>query len=223
MHYYTDAQHEVWHLLYKNQYELAKLSACNHFINGLEILELDPKQIPWVMDVSKRLVIASGWKLQPVTGLVNHMEFFKLLSNKQFPVSTRCRSFQEIHFCNYPDIFHEIFGHAPMLTYPGIANFLEAVGKLGLTLNKPEQEKLSKLTWFTIESGLIYEDGRLKIFGAAILTSYNEIKNYLNNKVEIKQFDINSIINNNYSYHSLQKVYYAIDSFDELNNILKGE
>lgn len=149
MHYYTDAQYEVWHLLYKNQYELANLFACSHFINGLEILELDPKQIPQIMDVSKRLIITSGWKLQPVTGLVNHMKFFKLLSNKQFPVSTRCRSFQEIHFCSYPDIFHKIFGHAPMLTYPGIANFLEAVGK---------------------------------------------IKNYLNNKVEIKQFDINSRI-----------------------------
>src|SRR5204863_5824865 len=129
--------------------------ACNEYIEGIKLLNLPHDRIPQCPEVSKILKQATGWALEPVPALIPFSQFFQLLANRKFPAATFIRRREELDYLQEPDMFHEVFGHCPMLTHKAVADFTHTYGKLGLEASHEDQVMLAKLYWFTIEFGLI--------------------------------------------------------------------
>ena len=153
--HYPDEEHETWNILYNRQIEILPDRACDEFISGLELLSLSPDTIPQLPEVSEVLAKETGWGVARVPALISFDRFFQLLADKQFPVATFIRARDELDYLKEPDIFHEIFGHCPLLTNPAFASLTQTFGKVGLGASKEERVYLARLYWFTVEFGLL--------------------------------------------------------------------
>lgn len=214
---YTDEENQIWHELITRQTPVLKGRACNEYIDGLKLLNLDQNKIPQCPDVSKVLRETTGWALAPVPALIPFSEFFNLLANKRFPAATFIRRREELDYLQEPDIFHEIFGHCPMLTNQACADFTHTYGKLGLNATHEEQVMLAKLYWFTIEFGLINTKDGLRAYGGGILSSMSETKYCVESKVPLrKPFDVMEVLRTPYRIDIIQPIYFVIDDYDVL-------
>lgn len=221
---YTAEEHEVWKILYDRQIKIVPAFACKDYLNGLEKLELTTDKIPQPIDVSRKLRALTNWEVEPVPALINFNTFFTLLSQRKFPAASFIRRKEHLEYLKEPDIFHEIFGHCPLLTNQSFANFTEEVGHFGMTLNKEDQIMLGRLYWFTVEFGLMREHNKLCIYGAGILSSKTESSYALEDTTPIRRdFNLTEILRMPYRYDQLQKIYYIINSFDELFNLVNGK
>jgi phenylalanine-4-hydroxylase len=173
---------KIWNTLITRQLSHIKGKACDEYFEGLEKLQLPTDKIPQLGDVSKVLKATTGWECYPVPALIGFGEFFKLLSEKKFPVATFIRTEDELDYLQEPDIFHEIFGHCPLLTNPSFANYTQAYGKMGLNATKEERVFLARLYWFTIEFGLLDTPKGLRIYGGGILSSPSETEYAMKDK-----------------------------------------
>ncbi|MDQ5921866.1 MAG: phenylalanine-4-hydroxylase, partial [Pseudomonadota bacterium] len=171
---YSNAEDKVWNILYDRQIGIVQNYAANAYLSGLDKLELSNTKIPQPVTVSTRLREITGWEVAPVAALIDFNYFFELLANKRFPAASFIRCMEDLDYLKEPDIFHEIFGHCPMLTEPSFAAFVQEVGKFGATLDKSFQVMLGRLFWFTVEFGLIQENHGLRVYGAGILSSKSE-------------------------------------------------
>mmetsp|Transcript_19922 Transcript_19922/g.63382 ORF Transcript_19922/g.63382 Transcript_19922/m.63382 type:complete len:170 (-) Transcript_19922:536-1045(-) len=141
---WSDEENQIWQQLYERQVTLLPGRACDQYMQGLDLINLTKDRIPQLKDIDEVLMRETGWKTAEVPALINFTEFFTLLANKQFPVATFIRSKEEFDYLQEPDIFHEIFGHCPLLTNPAFAEFTHTYGKLGLAANK--EDSLSSKT-----------------------------------------------------------------------------
>lgn len=218
---YTDEENKVWHDLITRQRPIVEKRACDEYINGLKLLDLPHDRIPQCPEVSKILRKATGWELEPVPALIPFDQFFTLLANHKFPAATFIRTREELDYIQEPDIFHEVFGHCPMLTNQACADFTSMYGKLSLTATPEDQVMLAKLYWFTIEFGLIKTKEGLRAYGGGILSSKSEAIYCVESKVPVrKPFDVIDVLRTPYRIDIMQPVYFIIDSFDVLFHLI---
>jgi phenylalanine-4-hydroxylase len=196
--------------------------ACPAYLNGLDALGMSIDRIPQLPDIDKVLLQATGWKTAAVPALISFGRFFELLANKEFPVATFIRSKEEFDYLQEPDIFHEIFGHCPLLTNPSFAHFSHMYGQLGLAANKEQRVFLARLYWFTIEFGLVQAKGEsMQIYGGGILSSPGETLYALSGKPECKPFDLLDVLRTPYRIDIMQPIYYVIENIDYLDEIAR--
>lgn len=218
---YSEDENNIWHTLITRQHHIIQNRACKEYIQGLARLNLPVDRIPQCPDVSLVLKECTGWVLEPVAALIPFEKFFSLLANRQFPAATFIRSREELDYLQEPDIFHEIYGHCPLLTHQAYADFTHLYGKLGLGASKEDRVMLAKLYWFTIEFGLLQSPEGLRIYGGGILSSANETVYSLENPtVQRKRFDALEILRTPYRIDIMQPIYYVIDSFDVLYELI---
>ncbi len=217
---YSPEDNAVWKQLFKRQVPLIKNRACCEFIEGLNKLNMSDDKIPQIPQINQKLKAITGWQVKPVPALIGFETFFELLANKQFPAATFIRRFEDIDYIKEPDIFHELFGHCPLLTNQAYADFSEHYGKLGLAANKAERAMLARLYWFTIEFGLVKSDNGLKIYGGGILSSKQESIYSLESDIPKRQpLNILDAFRTHYRIDQLQKNYFIIDSLADLQKI----
>ncbi|MEI6860110.1 MAG: phenylalanine 4-monooxygenase [Shewanella sp.] len=219
---YPQAEHDIWQALYLRQQGHLSEYACSEYQQGLNELGLLENCIPQLKDIDRVLLDITGWKTAGVPALISFEHFFELLADRQFPVATFIRSKDEFDYLREPDIFHEVFGHCPLLTNSSFAKFSHAYGKLGLAASKEDRVLLARLYWFTVEFGLIRNrDNTLSIYGGGILSSPGETLYAMGNEPQIKPFNLVDVLRTPYRIDIMQPVYYAIDSLSFLDEVVQ--
>ncbi|MEC5215098.1 phenylalanine-4-hydroxylase [Actimicrobium sp. GrIS 1.19] len=214
---YTDAQHELWRRLYERQARLLPGLACEVFIDSLKKMDAS-RGIPDLEKISAQLVQATGWTLVAVPGLVPDLTFFEHLANCRFPVTVWLREPEEFDYIVEPDIFHDFFGHVPLLFNPIFANHMQEYGKGGLkAMTLDGLTELGRLYWYTVEFGLMHTPQGLRAYGAGILSSGGEIVHCLTSPEPHRlPFNVERVMRTRYKIDSYQETYFVIDSFEQL-------
>lgn len=217
---YTEEDFKVWKTLYSRQYEYIKKHASRDYIIALEKIGFSSEVIPDFIEVNARLTKATGWKLKTVPCISPADEFFKLLSEKTFTATCWLRNFSELDYIEEPDMFHDVFGHAPLLTNHNYVTFFKAMGDIAMKNihNLQLVTMLQRLYWFTIEFGLVRDSGEIKFYGAGILSSMSETKHALNPGSTKKDFNVSEIMQHDFRTDIIQEEYYVIDSFEQLSD-----
>lgn len=214
---YTDADHDTYRRLYERQRALLPGLASQAFIDALPSLGASDR-IPRFEEVNERLYKATGWELVGVPGLIPEVPFFTLLANRKFPVTDWIRKPEEFDYIVEPDIFHDLFGHVPLLFNPVFADYVQRYGQGGLKAQGLGScEMLSRLYWYTIEFGLIREAGELRAYGAGILSSSGELA-YSVQSPEPQRIPLalERTMRTKYKIDTYQQTYFVIDSFEQL-------
>ncbi|NQZ30967.1 MAG: phenylalanine 4-monooxygenase [Oceanospirillaceae bacterium] len=220
--HYSHEENNTWQLLIKRQLKLIKHRACDEFLTGLDKLNLPLHCIPQLSDIDATLQRETGWQTSAVPALINFDRFFALLADRKFPVATFIRTRQEIDYVQEPDIFHEIFGHCPLLTNPDFARFTENYGKLAMRASKQERQYLARLYWFTVEFGLLETAKGLRIYGGGILSSKEEVLYAVESEQALKiAFNTLDVLRTPYRIDVLQAIYFKIGSMADLSAISK--
>lgn len=218
---YSAEEHDRWDRLFRRQNEIAGGRACQAALDAMRKLELSPSGIPHMGRLSDKLEKLTGWRVVPVAELVPDEVFFDHLANRRFPAGAFIRPESEFDYLQEPDIFHDIFGHVPMLANPVFADFMEAYGKGGQrAMQLGQLHNLARLYWYTVEFGLIREEAGLRIYGAGIISSPQEtvfsLEDASPNRVE---FDLIRLMRTKYIIDDFQQTYFVIPSFDALLDI----
>jgi phenylalanine-4-hydroxylase len=214
---YSPAEHELWRRLYRRQESLVPGYACEEFNQALEVLDFS-QGIPRFDAINRKLGAASRWQLVAVPGLLPDLTFFEHLANRRFPVTVWLREPEEFDYIVEPDIFHDFFGHVPMLFNPVFADYMQAYGRGGIKAHALGAiEMLSRLYWYTVEFGLIDTPKGLRTYGAGILSSGGEIGYCLDSPNPNRiGFDLLRIMQTRYKIDTFQETYFVIRGFDEL-------
>ncbi len=217
---YLPTDHETWQILFERQVLNLQDKACSQYLGSLAQLapELGALEIPRFEELDRRLKAATGWEIEVVPGLIPVAEFFDLLSQRRFCSSTWVRKRSQLDYLEEPDMFHDIFGHVPLLIDPVYAGFMERFGAIGKRFagNLQAEAQLERLYWFTIEFGLLIEGSKPTIFGAGILSSYGESKQIFNSGIGILPFDIEAVLGHAFRKEVMQTEYYALESIAQL-------
>ena len=221
---YTATEHRSWATLLKSAQELSIKKSCALYLQGSESIKFDQRQIPDFKSLSVKLSELNGWEVLSVNGYLPDELFFQYILDKKFPTSCEIRSLDESSFQEYPDLFHDIYGHVPLLIYPAITDLLSAcaTGVLkALKLGRRDLAKrISALYWFTIEVGLIKESDEIRVYGGAIASSEKEtIFATENNAPNLIKFNLSRVMRTEYNMLDLQETYFVIDGFDQLKSI----
>jgi phenylalanine-4-hydroxylase len=214
---YTSADHDTYRRLYTRQLAQIGRYACREFVDAVRLLGA-PDRIPRFDDVNERLLKATGWQVTAVPGLIPEEAFFALLAARKFPVTDWIRTPDEFDYVVEPDIFHDLFGHVPLLFNPTFGDYMRAYGVGGLKASRLDAcELLARLYWYTVEFGLIDTRDGLRAYGAGILSSAGELKHSVTSE-EPKRvgFDLRRIMRTRYKIDTYQANYFVIDSFDQL-------
>lgn len=219
--HYDAVEHDTWARLYQRQLQHIQGRACADYVEGLAALEFSITEIPQHRDVSRKLASFHGWSVQQVPALIPASEFFGLLSRKKFPAASFIRLPEEFDYIMEPDIFHEFFGHCPLLTNRAYAEFVHAFGKIALEAKPKDRVQLFRLFWFTIEFGLIQTPAGTRAYGGGILSSFGETSYALDSATPKRvAFDPVEALRTPYRIDIMQPLYYVIDSFDDLFAII---
>lgn len=215
---YTVDEHAVWDLLYARQSDLLQDRAAPEFLAGLESLELSRSGIPNLKRLNPALKAMTGWEIVMVPHLVPDDVFFTHLANRRFPAGRFIRKRDQLDYLQEPDVFHDIFGHVPMLANPIFADYMQAYGKGGLrALDHGTLKNLARLYWYTVEFGLIKSSKGLRIYGAGIVSSAGESRYALEDDSPLRiDFDLERIMRTEYEIDKFQKSYFVIDSYEQL-------
>lgn len=217
---YSAQEHGTWEILYNRQKDILHDRACQQFLDGVELLDFNAKRIPQLPEINEKLGALTGWGVEPVPALIGFERFFELLANKKFPVATFIRTREDIDYIQEPDLFHEFFGHCPLLTNPDYADFSQRYGELGLAASKADRRMLARLYWFTVEFGLIETDKGLRIYGGGILSSREESHFCLESNQPLrKDLDVIDAFRTHYRIDELQRTYFKIRDFEDLRRI----
>ncbi|HEY0412655.1 MAG TPA: phenylalanine 4-monooxygenase [Allosphingosinicella sp.] len=216
--HFTAEEHRVWDLLFARQQARLAGRAVRAFEEGLDLLRLSRPGIPNFDELNERLSRRTGWTVVAVPGLVPDEIFFRHLSRRQFPAGNFIRSAAQLDYLEEPDVFHDVFGHVPMLAQPRVADVLEALGHHGLAaLASGNLHRLSRLYWYTIEFGLAREEGALKIYGAGLASSFGEAGFALDDpRPPRRPFDLERVLRTRYRSDAFQRAYFVIDGFEGL-------
>jgi phenylalanine-4-hydroxylase len=215
---YTPAEHAMWDHLFDRQSKMLPGRVSPAFLNGLDVLRLSKPGIPDFEELSERLQKLTGWSVVAVPGLVPDDVFFEHMANRRFVAGNFIRTPEQIDYLQEPDVFHDVFGHVPLLADPVFADYMQAYGQGGLrSLKYGSLDKLARLYWYTVEFGLIREAGDLRLYGAGIVSSYGEsifaLDNPSPNRID---FDLKRVMRTQYKIDDYQQTYFVIDSFEDL-------
>ena len=215
---YSAEEHATWKTLYERQTRLLPGRACDEFVQGMRDLPIGADQIPDFRRLSDVLMQRTGWQVVAVPGLVPDDVFFEHLANRRFPSGNFIRKPHELDYLEEPDVFHDVFGHVPMLMNPAIAHYIQAYGVGGLRAQKlGVLDKLARVYWYTVEFGLVQQRDGLRIYGAGIASSASEsvfsLENASPNRV---RFDLQRVMRTHYRIDDFQETYFVINDLDEL-------
>lgn len=214
---YSPVEHRVWQILYERQRGILQGRASEEFIHGLDSLGLSAQTIPQLPEVSRCLKEMTGWQVEPVAALISARDFFELLAKRCFPAATFIRVEEELDYITEPDIFHELFGHCPMLMNPVYADFLQDYALKVLSSPESDWRLLQRLFWFTVEFGLIKTAQGLRAYGGGILSSKSEAVYCVESDVPLRViFDPVAAFRMPYRIDMLQQVYFVIDDYQQL-------
>jgi len=217
---YTAEDFEVWKVLYERQMPQVQEVASQEFLNGLGRIQFTGDRVPEFTYINMMMRSCTGWELEVVPGLIADDIFFGLLSHKKFPASTWLRQLSQLDYLEEPDMFHDVFAHAPLLTNIPFTNFLQELSKIALEHidNKWAIELISRIYWFTVEFGLIKEQGETRVYGAGILSSKGETKYCLSPEATRYPYDVAHILDTDYEKDKFQEQYWVIESYGQLFN-----
>ncbi|HET8727662.1 MAG TPA: phenylalanine 4-monooxygenase [Alphaproteobacteria bacterium] len=215
---YTGQEHATWRTLFDRQARLLQGRATPEFLDGIHALEIAADGIPDFRRLNDMLGRATGWQVVAVPGLVPDGIFFEHLANRRFPSTCFIRRPEQMDYLQEPDVFHDVFGHVPLLVNPVFADYMEAYGKGGLkALGQNSLHYLARLYWYTVEFGLIRSPEGMRIYGAGILSSKGESVFSLDDAAPNRiAFDLVRVMRTNYRIDDYQETYFVIDSFDRL-------
>lgn len=218
---YPQSDHESWKVLYNRQMSSLPDRVCEEYINGVDKLNFSPDRIPSLKELSYIFLNTTGWKVARVPGLIHEQNFFDLLRRRVFPSTDYIRGKEELDYTPAPDLFHDMFGHMPLLTNKNFASFYQMFGEAALNAQGEIRKELETLHWFTVEFGLIKKPVGIRIYGAGIISSKEEIIHALSDKVKVFDFDPDRIVKQGYDVWHLQPVLFAIESFAQLEDGFK--
>ena len=215
---YTPQEHAVWKTLFERQSKLLPGRACDEFVSGMKDLPIGPDQIPNFLELSETLGKRTGWQVVAVPGLVPDDVFFEHLANRRFPAGHFIRKPEQLDYLEEPDVFHDVFGHVPMLMNPVIADYIQAYGEGGLRAKRlGVLEKLARVYWYTVEFGLVRQPDGLRIYGAGIASSATEtifaVEDASPNRV---MFNLERVMRTLYRIDDFQETYFVLDHLDDL-------
>lgn len=215
---FTPEQHAVWDMLCERQAAGLVDHAAEAFLHGLSILKLSGNGIPQLADLNEQLETETGWQLVAVPGVIPNHAFFRHLAARRFPVARNLRSLDNLAYSKEPDMFHDIFGHVPMLTDPVFADFMQAWAQAGLRAEGlGASDFLGRLYLHTVEFGLVAEGGQLRAYGAGLLSSLAETTHAITSPDARRiKLDIARVMRTDYHFDRFQETYFVVDSFDEL-------
>jgi phenylalanine-4-hydroxylase len=210
--------HAMWDRLFARQTAMLPGRAADAFLRGMDVLRLERPGIPDYCDLNARLMAATGWQVVAVPGLVPDAVFFDHLANRRFPAGNFIRTPDQLDYLQEPDVFHDVFGHVPMLADPVFADYMVAYGKGGQrSLGFDALDKLARLYWYTVEFGLIREAAGLRIYGAGIVSSFGESVFALDDPSPNRiGFDLERVMRTRYRIDDYQQNYFVVDSLDQL-------
>jgi phenylalanine-4-hydroxylase len=221
LYHYTAEEDAVWGELYERQMKLLTGMACKEYLDGVRTLGLGADKVPQLLDVDRRLHETTGFGVEGVPALIPPSRFYELLSQGKFPLATFLRRREHIDYIEEPDLFHEVFGHCPLLTNQSYANFVKRFGEAAVKLGKGFSWHLFRIFWFTVEFGLINTTEGRRCFGAGIVSSPSEAKAAMDgSSCEFRPFDLMTVLRTPYRIDIVQPIYYVIDSFAELEAIV---
>jgi phenylalanine-4-hydroxylase len=215
---YTPTEHSTWDMLFERQVSMLEGRAAPAFLNGVDVLKMSKPGIPDFDELSERLHGLTGWRVAAVPGLVPDEDFFRHLANRTFVAGRFIRTPEQIDYLQEPDVFHDVFGHVPLLADPVFADYMQAYGEGGLrSLQFNAMHRLARLYWYTVEFGLVRQDGELRIYGAGIVSSRTESIFALDdNSPNRIGLDLKRVMRTRYRIDDFQQTYFVIDSFEQL-------
>jgi phenylalanine-4-hydroxylase len=230
---YTEEQHAVWAELVRRRMPQLREHAAEEYLNGFEQIGLREDTIPNLAEVNKRLAPRTGWNATPVSGFLPPDAFFEMLAARQFPTTTYIRCRESMDYTPEPDIFHDVFGHVPMHAHPVFADFLQHYGRVCARLmhDKDKLEQMGRLFWFTVEFGVIRQEGKIKLYGSGLISSHGEGTHVIEGQPhpalptagapglrgpEIRDFNLDQVLAQKFLVSEEQKVLYAVESFEEI-------
>ncbi len=218
---YSPEQHEVWAELVSRCMPTLREHACQEYLEGFEAIGLRGDSIPNLAEVNRRLEARTGWNATPVSGFMPPDAFFEMLAARRFPTTTWLRSRESLEYTPEPDIFHDVFGHVPMHAHPVFADFLQQYGKVCVGLrDKDALERMGRLFWFTVEFGVIRQAGKIRIYGSGLISSHGEsdyvIQTETGGGPEIRDFNLDQVMDQQFLVSEMQKVLYVVESFDQI-------
>ncbi|MBL9141393.1 MAG: phenylalanine 4-monooxygenase [Phycisphaerae bacterium] len=222
---YTAENQETWRTLYDRQMEYLATHASGVYLNGARSIKLVRDHIPYLAgpkSINTYLQQLTGWRSCAVPGYIPAKAFFACLARREFPTTVVIRPKESIDYLPEPDIFHDVFGHVPLHADPVFADFLQTYGKAALTTDdETHTERLARLFWFTVEFGLIREDGQLKLYGSGLISSPGESLHALNSKeVDRRPFDLEAVCSTAFEIDHYQPILYVLDSFEQLRDAM---
>ncbi|MGQ0741531.1 MAG: phenylalanine 4-monooxygenase [Alphaproteobacteria bacterium] len=218
---YSEAEHEVWRTLFRRQEKILPGRACDEYLSGLKALHLNGEKIPDLERISDTLEAMTGWRVAAVPSLVPDDIFFDHLAGKRFPAGRFIRRPDQLDYIEEPDIFHDFFGHVPMLAHPIFGDYMQAYGKGGQRAMKEfgMLKQLARLYWYTVEFGLINNPGGMRIYGSGIVSSKAEsiysLESPSPNRIA---FNLERVMRTDYRIDDFQETYFVIESFEQLFN-----
>lgn len=215
---YPESDQETWRFLFKRQMQFLPGRVCNEYLQGAKKLQFNADRIPALKDLSSVFKKNTGWTIARVPGLIHEQDFFELLRRKVFPSTDYIRGKEELDYTPAPDLFHDMFGHMPLLTDESFASFYQMFGEAALNAKGVQRKWLETFHWFTVEFGLINKSEGMRIYGAGIISSLGEIQHALSDEVTVLDFDVDKIINQEYDVWHLQPILFAIETFEQLES-----
>jgi phenylalanine-4-hydroxylase len=214
---YTPEQHAVWAELVSRVLPELEKHAAREYLEGFEIIGLQEDCLPHLASVSTRLEPRTGWNSTPVSGFLPAPAFFEMLATRRFPTTTWLRSRESLEYTPEPDIFHDVFGHVPMHAHPVFADFLQYYGRVCAATSNPDVlEKLGRIFWYTVEFGVIRQNGEIKVYGSGLISSHGECKNVMDGNCAIHDFSLDEVLTTPVKVDELHKLLFAVSSFDQI-------
>jgi phenylalanine-4-hydroxylase len=213
-HGYTNEQHEVWALLYERRMRNLEQNGSEVYLKGAERIGLCPDLVPDLAIVNEKLRGLTGWKAVPVSGFLPAPEFFRCLSRRMFPTTVTIRPREQLDYLPEPDIFHDVFGHVPLHASPAFADYLQRFGQIACRAEREEQIRgMARLFWFTVEFGLVQEDGRVKAYGSGLISSQGDCAHALGPACERRPFSVDAVLAQPFEIDRMQDVLFVVDTF----------
>ncbi|HLP10339.1 MAG TPA: phenylalanine 4-monooxygenase [Flavobacteriales bacterium] len=215
---YSNEDFTVWKTLFERQVTNLEGRVSHYYLDALVKIGFTPNRIPDFNEVNQILKQTTGWTLEVVPAIVPEDRFFTLLSSKKFPATTWLRKIQQLDYLEEPDMFHDVFGHVPLLLNEAYVSFFKGVAKLAIENidNAEVIAALGRIYWFTIEFGLINENGKAKAYGAGIISSFGETNHALSEKASHFPFEVRTIMHKPFVNTQIQTDYFVIESFEQL-------
>lgn len=219
---YSAENHEVWGIIFRKRMEQLAEFGSRVFLDGSQAINLQPDRVPLLSEVNARLKSLTGWSSHGVPGYLPAKCFFAFLAHRQFPTTVTVRPKSQMNYLPEPDIIHDVFGHVPLHADPVFADFLQTYGKAALHTNDPDHtERLARLFWFTVEFGLIREDGKLKLYGSGLISSEGEGHHALeSDEVDRRPFELDRVCETTFEIDHYQPILYVLESFEQLRDAM---